>query len=118
MSHIATVDVAIKDKKALAAACRRLGLHAPVHQKFTFYDGTEAEGESVKFPQWQYPVVFQDGKVFFDNFNGSWGDIKHLNALKQAYALEAAKSKARQQGFSVSEHKLTNGQYQLICSKG
>lgn len=119
MSHIATVAVAMKDRAALVAACQRLGIDPPVCQKYKFFDGTEVEGELVRLKGWNYPVVIQgDGQAVFDNYNGAWGKIEGFNALKQAYAVEAAKSKARQQGFAVTEKRLANGQIQLVCAKG
>lgn len=119
MSHIASVEVQMKDRAALVAACNRLGIDPPeTVTNYKFYDGTVISGESVKLKDWLYPVVFDaNGKAWFDNFNGSWGKPEQLNALKQAYAVEAAKSKARQQGFAVTEQRLPSGQIKLVCRR-
>lgn len=60
----------------------------------------EATGLAVELPGWRYPVVYNlaDGKVHLDNFNGHWGDQKHLDAFLQAYAVEQAKQEARARG--------------------
>jgi hypothetical protein len=56
MSHLVTVKTRIHDPAAIAAACRRLGLPAPVQGTAKLYSG-EASGLLVQLPGWQYPVV-------------------------------------------------------------
>jgi hypothetical protein len=118
MSHIATVSVQFKDAAALRTACRTLDYRIGVHGTWDVF-GVEVEGLPVYLPGWHYPVVItKDNELKYDNYNGNWGDVKHLNNLRQRYAVEAAKNKARQQGFSVAEKRLANGQVQLVCAKG
>lgn len=117
MSHIATVAVQFKDTAALKAACRTLGYELGeqgTHKVFT----EQVTGLPIKLPGWTYPVVVTGNELKYDNYSGHWGDIKHVNALRQRYAVEAAKLKARQQGFAIAEKRLANGQIQLVCSKG
>ena len=56
MSHIVTIKTKIRDPDALSAACRRLGLEAPVHGTATLFS-SHATGLIVKFPDWHYPIV-------------------------------------------------------------
>src|SRR4051794_33426550 len=53
MSHIVTIQTKVHDLHAVAAACRRLNLAAPVQGTAKLYSG-EAEGLVVRFPGWQY----------------------------------------------------------------
>ena len=119
MSHIATVEVHMKDSAILALACQRLELAKPVAvTEKRFFDGTKVTGQSVQLPCWNYPVVIDAaGKAWFDNYGGKWGDESQLNKFRQAYAVEAAKAKARQQGYRVQETTNANGQIRLVCQK-
>jgi len=56
MSHIVTIQTKVHDPHAIAAACRRLNLAAPMQGTAKLYSG-EAEGLVVQFPGWQYPAV-------------------------------------------------------------
>ena len=73
MSHIVTIQTKVHDPQAVAAACRRLNMAAPVHGTATLYSG-EAESLVVRFPGWQYPAVIDPltGTVRYDNFGGHW----------------------------------------------
>src|SRR5262249_55363014 len=71
MSHIVTIQTRVHDPHAVAAACRRLNLAAPVQGTAKLYSG-EAEGLVVEFPGWKYPAVVDPltGTVRYDNFSG------------------------------------------------
>lgn len=119
MSHIATVEVHMKDLTALRKACVKLGLPAPEQVKEKrFFDGTRVSGWAVQLPDWRYPVVFDaEGKAKMDNYNGSWGKIEQFHSLVQRYAVEAATAKAKQQGYRVLETKQANGSVKLMLAK-
>ena len=76
---------------------------------------SEATGLLVKLPGWQYSAVVdtETGRVRFDNYEGRWGDPKHLDAFLQAYAVEKAKIEARKRGHSVFEQPLADGSIKL-----
>jgi len=96
MSHIVTIQAEIRDEAAIKAACKRLGIPAPIHGTAKMFDGTNATGWQVNLPDWCYPVVCQqDGTLAYDNFGGRWGDESHLNRFRQAYQAEKAKLAAR-----------------------
>jgi hypothetical protein len=119
MSHIVTIQTRVHDPHAVAAACRRLNLAAPVLGTAKLYSG-EAEGLVVQFPGWQYPAVIDSltGTVRYDNFQGYWGDQAQLDRFLQAYAVEKATLEARRQGHAVSEQTLDDGSIKLQIVEG
>src|SRR5262245_65904874 len=110
MSHIVTIQTKVHDPHAVAAACCRLNLTAPVQGTAKLYSG-EAECLVVRFPGWQYPAVIDPltGTVRYDNFNGYWGDPVQLDRFLQAYAGEKATLRARKQGHPVTQQTLKDG---------
>jgi len=119
LSHIVTIETQVKDRTAVAAACRRLGLAAPEQGRAQLFSG-EAAGLLVRLPEWQYPVVcdLQTGAVKYDNFEGRWGEQKHLDALLQMYAVEKAKIEARRRGHVCTEQRLSDGSIKLTVNVG
>ncbi|NQT40154.1 MAG: DUF1257 domain-containing protein [Planctomycetes bacterium] len=114
MSHIATIKTQVRDAAAVRAACRRLGLPAPEQGTVKLFSG-EATGLAVQLPDWTYPVVCDtaSGQLRYDNFEGRWGDPKHLDGFKQAYAVAKAKIEARRRGHSTTEQTLPDGSIKL-----
>ena len=73
------------------------------------------QGLIVQFPEWQFPIIIDPvlGKVSYDNYNGAWGSIDHLQKFTQMYAVEKAALEARKAGHSVSEQLLGDGTIRL-----
>lgn len=119
MSHIVTIKTEVRDIEAVRAACKRLNLAEPVQGTARLFEG-EAEGLLVRLPDWLYPAVVEtsSGQVKFDNYEGAWGDTKHLDAFLQAYAVEKAKIEARKRGHSVFEQPLPDGSIKLTIQVG
>jgi hypothetical protein len=119
MSHIVTIRTQVRDPMALAAACRRLGLGAPVKGTAQLF-AAQASGWIVQLPRWNYPVVIDTdaGTVRFDNFNGHWGEQAQLDRLLQIYAVEKARAQAQRQGHRVSEQTLPDGSIRLNIHVG
>jgi hypothetical protein len=117
LSHVVTIRTEIRDLAAIQAACRRLNLEQPEQGTFSLYSG-EATGVAVQLPDWAYPCVFDvaTGQAKYDNFQGHWGDQKHLDAFLQAYAVEKAKIESRRRGHSVTEQTLADGSIKLIVN--
>jgi hypothetical protein len=113
-----TVQTKVHDPAAVAAACHRLGLTAPVQGTTSLFSG-EATGLIVQFPDWAYPVVVDTltGTVRYDNFNGVWGDPAHLNRFLQSYAVEKSKLEARKRGHTVTEQALQDGSIRLLLAE-
>ncbi|AMV16410.1 DUF1257 domain-containing protein [Planctomyces sp. SH-PL14] len=114
MSHIVHIQTEIRDSIALSAACTRLELSPPVARTVRLFNA-EATGLAVDLPGWRYPVVCQleTGQVHYDNFEGRWGDQRHLDRLAQYYAVEKTRIEARRQGYSVTERQLDDGSIRL-----
>ncbi|HBN78755.1 MAG TPA: DUF1257 domain-containing protein [Planctomycetaceae bacterium] len=114
MSHIVTIQTEVRDLQALRSACSQLGLPEPVHETVKLFT-SEATGYAVRLPDWNYPVVCDlvAGQVHYDNFNGRWGEQRHLHRLLQRYAVEKTVLEARRRGHCVMERPLTDGSIQL-----
>jgi hypothetical protein len=119
MSHVVTVKTRVHDPAAVAAACQRLGLAAPVQGTAALYSG-EATGLIVRLPGWQYPAVFDTltGDVRYDNYGGQWGDQAQLDRFLQTYAVEMTKLQARMKGYAVSEQQLADGSVRVTIVEG
>ena len=119
MSHIVQIQTEVRDAEAVRAACKRLNLEEPVQGTARLYEG-EVAGLLVRLPEWAYPAVVDTatGQVRFDNYEGAWGDQKHLDAFLQSYAVEKAKLEARKRGHSVFEQPLPDGSVKLTISVG
>lgn len=110
MSHIVSIRTLVRDPIAVASACDRLSLPAPVQGTAKLFT-SQASGLLVQLPRWRYPVVIDatKGEIAFDNFNGRWGEQQHLDRFVQIYSVEKAKLEARKQGHAVSEQVLDDG---------
>ena len=119
MSHVVEIQTQVKDAAAVRAACQRLKLEQPSHGTVRLFSG-EATGLIVKLPAWNYPVVFNTstGEAKYDNYNGHWGDQKHLDHFLQAYAVEKTKIEARRKGHAVTEQQLADGSIKLTVNVG
>ena len=119
MSHIVTIQTQVRDGVAVAAACQRLDLPQPVQGRFRLFS-SEVAGLGVQLPGWRYPVVCQaeTGELQFDNFEGRWGEQRHLDAFLQGYAVEKAKLEARRRGHSIIEQPLADGSIKLTVQVG
>lgn len=119
MSHLVTIQTKVRDLSAISAACTRLNLPAPVQGTAKLFSG-ECAGLLVQLPGWQYPAVIdaQTGEVKFDNFEGHWGEQKHLDRFLQMYAVERAKLEARKKGYAISEQALNDGSIKLQIVEG
>jgi hypothetical protein len=115
VSHIVTIKTEVRDSEAVHAACKRLGFDEPLHGTVRLFDG-EATGLLVRLPGWLYHAVIQTdtGQVQYDNYEGQWGEPRHLDDFLQAYALEKATIEARKQGYGVYEQPLADGSIKLV----
>ena len=86
--------------------------------KPTASPGSGMEGILVKLPEWVFPVVcdLSSGTIHYDNYQGHWGDQKHLDKFVQIYGVEKATLEARRKGYSVSEQPLNDGSVKLTIN--
>ena len=119
MSHVVQIKTEVRDEQAVKAACTRLQLPTPENKTCRLFNAT-ATGLCVQLPGWSYPVVcdLQSGAVQFDNYQGHWGEQKHLNSFLQAYAVEKARIEARKKGHTCSETRLEDGSIKVTIRVG
>ena len=114
MSHIVVIKTEVRDAAAVQAACQRLRLPQPVQGTHKLFSSS-ATGLAVQLPKWRYPAVCDvaTGQVQYDNFNGIWGEQKHLDTFLQAYAVEKAQVECRRKGHTCTEQTLSDGSIKL-----
>ena len=119
MSHIVTIRTQARDPAAIAAACERLKLPPPTVGSFQLFSA-HAAGHAIHLPGWRYPLVCDtaSGELRYDNYEGRWGDQRHLDGFLQAYAIEKAKLEARRKGYSATEQPLPDGSVRLTIHLG
>lgn len=112
MSHIATIEIQIKDPEALAEACRDMGATLTHDTEVNIYQ-TTVTGTAIQLPGWIYPVVLRGTELIYDNYEGQWGDIAHLKRLRQLYTTKATIRAARRMGRRVIAQEARNGRIRL-----
>ena len=119
MSHIVEIKTEVRDEQAVKAACTRLQLPTPENKTVRLFNAT-ATGLCVQLPGWSYPVVanLATGQLQYDNYQGHWGEQKHLNSFLQAYAVETAKIEARKKCHMCSETRLEDGSIKVTIRVG
>ena len=80
MSHLVTIRTQVRDPAALQAACRRLGLKAPVQGTARLFT-TEATGQIVELPGWTYPVVIDTHTAQEESIQSALGEIQALEGI-------------------------------------
>jgi hypothetical protein len=118
MSHVTTVDIDFKDQEAFIAAAEELGYRVEKNASVQLYQ-REANYENcvkVTIPGWAYPVAMSGGRLYYDNYNGDWGDTADVHKLQQRYARNVAIKTAKARGFRVQE-KTVNGKVKLTLSR-
>ena len=126
MSHINKIsNILLVDHKILEKAVSNIENAAVVfHSEPTqvkMYNGNQAEDvvAEVSLDKWKYPVCIDTtGEISYDNYEGNWGSITHLNQVKQQYAIEKSKQLARNKGYLIQENKTSEGAVVLNLSKG
>lgn len=111
MSHVATVQIQLKDLSLLEAVCRELKVEfIPGQQEVKLYSATATAVASFKLTNWKYPVAVQaDGSVKYDNYGGRWGDQSHLNRVLQRYSERIAARHAQRMGMRVQRQERQDG---------
>jgi hypothetical protein len=119
LSHIVQVQTEVRDTDAIASACRRLALPRPYHGTAKLYSG-QATGLLVQLPGWRYPAVIDTatGNIRYDNFEGDWGDEKHLHRFLQAYVVERSRIEARKKSYLTTEQSLADGSIMVDIEVG
>lgn len=102
-SHTARIEVEMKNAEALKTAVEAIGGKWLGQGKHRLYGG-QSTGYGFTLPGWQYPLVLEEGgRLAYDDFNGSWGNVKDLDRLKGSYAVGMAEHAARLHGWNVEK---------------
>jgi hypothetical protein len=114
-----SIKTEVRDDAALSAACRRLQLPFPVAGTAQLFS-SHATGLIIRLPDWTYPVVVDttSGQVYYDNYNGAWGDQAHLYRFLQICAVERARGEALKKGRQITEQTLADGSIKLTIRVG
>lgn len=118
MSHIVKITCQMRDVETLKKACIRRGLEEPVMGSHNMFSG-RLHGLGVKLPGWSYPVVInpETGEVKYDNYGGRWGKDSELDLLAQAYEAEKTESWALENGFTVEQETLQDGEVRMLLTQ-
>ncbi|MEI8289557.1 MAG: DUF1257 domain-containing protein [Verrucomicrobiota bacterium] len=115
MSHTATIDTKFFDEAACVAAAEEMKAEI-VRGKLQLFDGVKVEnGFGVKLEGWNYPVIIdtKTGEAKYDNFNGRWGDVSHLNKFKQLYAAHKTVMECKKKGWLATRTVKADGTIKL-----
>lgn len=103
MSHTVRVQIALRNRSALATAVSALGGQVLGDGEHRLYSSREV-GFAVKLPGWRYPIVVrEDSTLAYDDYHGAWGNPRDLERLKGRYAIEAARAEADRLGWYCEE---------------
>ena len=104
MSHKNTIKGQIKNKPFFMDVCRAMGINIRSGNTHKLYSDSNVEGLGIDLPGWNYPVVItEDGSVVFDNYNGSWGDIKRLHDVMDDYNYKTVEDASLAQGHTIHD---------------
>ncbi len=117
MSHISKIELEVRDLGTLRQACNRLGLNMLEGRKtFKWYGQEDGKCDhAIRVPGASYEIgVIKTGESFelkCDYWDTAIGRAIGASGglLKQAYAVERAKTEARRKGYSVIEKKTDSG---------
>ena len=123
MSHIATVEIKVKDLSALKSACDKMGVPIRIAEKGStlsekMYSTQRATGQAaVDLPTFKFPVVFDVDKE--EAYMDTWprADVGEFDKLKQNYAAEVARKQMQNQGWMISESVTEDGVIELTCTQ-
>lgn len=149
MSHVAKVDLEVKDLDSLKKACEELGLEFRENQKTWKWYGTwvnDYHGEDAayrhgitpeEYGKCDHAIGIKGNKDAYEigvkkTSDGSyvlaydfWGGGRGLeqavgkgaNRLKQSYAKQVVKKRARRMGYSVKQVKQKDGSIRLKLNR-
>jgi hypothetical protein len=107
MSHTSEINFEANDLDVMKKTCEELGFGFAVNQNVKLYDGSRYDAcSTVQLPDWRFPVVIKDGKLYFDNYNGHWGSTEKLHDLQQHYQAGVIAKSAARKGLRVTKKKV------------
>jgi len=77
----------------------------------------EPAGGSLRIRLPEAVVVDAQGRLFYDHYEGRWGDLAHLHRFRQAYGEAATRRFAHAQGFRVTRTVQADGTVRLALGR-
>lgn len=88
-----------KNQEAAVKAAEAMGARVLGDGNHRLYASSHA-GFGIHFNGWQYPAIIdKDGKIFYDNYNGSWGAASELEKFQEYYAGKVIEAECEQLGW-------------------
>ena len=124
MSHVATVEVEIKDLKILEKVCKKLGHPVKIAAKGEtiterlFGSQTRSGDASLKPQSFKYPIVVDSGKgeAYMDTYGGKRNCIDDWHQVQQGYSTELSVREMQNRGYVIQRKVLQDGSVELNCS--
>lgn len=108
MSHIVTIKTELKNFDTIKEVCKRLGLHCKQSNDINVYN-TNKTGMGIHLKGWKYPIVVnKQGVVYYDNYNGNWGNMKEYNKFVDEYSLEETLKKIKKKNLKYNIQRINN----------
>ncbi len=103
MSHTVRSKTQLTDRSLILKVAEKMkGCSIVEPASVRLYDGTLAKSTDtcVKFDNWQYPIIVDgEGAVFYDNYDGAWGEEKTLDDFLGLYNKELIEQQAQTEGW-------------------
>jgi len=117
MSHTTKCNLTVTNEAAVLRAAEVLQLRVRAGREHKLYDGTRVQGVAVDLPGWQYPAIFntKTGTIYYDNYNGGWGQQLELDKFIQRYTVEALTEEAINKQYSIQQTVAENGDITMYC---
>lgn len=114
MSHTIEAKTTLIRKDVLVKTCKQFGYDVRLNTNHTNFDKTKCFGHVVKFPEWRYPVVFNEVSqtAQYDNFRGKWGKQAVMDKFMQQYGANLAEQSLVELGIPaemIYRQELDNG---------
>jgi hypothetical protein len=106
MSHIIKLNLELKVKAAVIAACKRLGI-ACTEGQHSLFGSQSAKGLGFTLPGWRYPIVIaEDGNISYDAYGSSLSKPvdEYFGEFRAAYGVEKTKAEALANGYEIFEN--------------
>lgn len=108
MSHIVTIETEMKNFDTIKEVCKILGLKYEQSKDIKVYN-TIKSGIGIYLKGWKYPIVVNElGKVDYDNYSGSWGDIEEYNKFINEYSLEETLKRIKKKNLKYTIQRLND----------
>lgn len=112
MSHTVTARFTCNvTSAATQRAIALCGAKALGPGEFQLY-GTTRAGYGIQLPGWRYPVVAAPplggvSQLFYDNYDGRWGDVRKLHALENEIVIQETLDRAATVGGVLVDRQVT-----------